>query len=91
MAPSIATMLALLATVASAGSVPCYPKPPKFPSATISLYDKLFCAPDSLLAGTPYVLKPGSCQNNPGNETYISANICIEGDVPNGYECKVIL
>ncbi|TKA79289.1 hypothetical protein B0A55_04239 [Friedmanniomyces simplex] len=94
MAPLIATVLAGLAVLSSAAAVPggSYKSPPpKFPSASISLYNQLSCAADSLIAGTPFTVKPGTCQNSPSNATYISANICLDEAVPKGYECKVIL
>ncbi|KAK0947726.1 hypothetical protein LTR29_000983 [Friedmanniomyces endolithicus] len=87
-----ATVLATLALLSSATAHPggAY-KAPKFPSASISLYDQLFCAGSSLIVGTPFNLKAGTCQNSPSNTTYISANICLSDAVPWGYECKVIL
>ncbi|KAK4891879.1 hypothetical protein LTR27_009578 [Elasticomyces elasticus] len=93
MAPNISTLLASLAILSTAAAVPgtTSPKPPKFASASISLYDKLFCDYTGLIAGTPLTLKAGSCQNAPTDETFISANICLNGAVPKGYEAKVIL
>ncbi|KAK5705638.1 hypothetical protein LTR17_021504 [Elasticomyces elasticus] len=93
MAPILATVLASLALLSTAAAVPgtTSPKPPKFSSASISLYDKLFCDSTGLIEGTPFTLNPGTCQNAPTNETFISANICLDGAVPKGYEAKVIL
>ena len=92
MAPITTTILASLALLSSVAALPGGSShAPKFPSASISLYDQLFCAGDSLIAGTPFDLKAGACQNSPSNTTYISANICLSDAVPWGYECKVIL
>ncbi|KAK5675587.1 hypothetical protein LTS10_011687 [Elasticomyces elasticus] len=93
MAPIISTLLASLAILSTAAALPgsTSPKPLKFPSASISLYDKLFCDSTGLIEGTSFTLKPGTCQNAPTDETFISANICLNGAVPKGYEAKVIL
>ncbi|KAK0286629.1 hypothetical protein LTR35_001990 [Friedmanniomyces endolithicus] len=92
MASITTTVLATLAALSSAAALPgSSSHAPKFPSASISLYNRLFCAADSLIAGTPFDLKAGTCRNSPSNTTYISANICLSDAVPWGYECKVIL
>ncbi|KAK3671467.1 hypothetical protein LTR78_008745 [Recurvomyces mirabilis] len=103
MSPALTTMLASLALVASAAALPGNgwgdnnngwapaPAPIVYPNATVTLYKELSCAAGSEVAGTPFELKSGACMDDPSGSTYISANICLDGAVPKGYECKAIL
>ena len=96
-------MLASMALISSAFALPGNgwggnnngwapaPAPIVYPNATVTLYKELSCATGSEIAGTPFVLKSGACMDSPSSAAYISTNICLDGAVPKGYECKAIL